>query len=261
MGIEVIADKCAGCKLCIGACPFGVIHMEDKLAVIEDGCTLCGACVEVCKPGAIVIERETEPFVDLEAYRGVWIVAEQKRGEIQSVTYELLGEGRKLAESRNSELCAILIGSEITDKARELIQRGADKVFVADQPFYVEYQDEPYARVLCRLINRHKPEIVLCGATAIGRSLIPRVAVQVRTGLTADCTGLEIGENGELLQTRPAFGGNIMATILTPRHRPQMATVRQTGHRRRYRPGRPRNRGASRYPADNFRPQNRRDNR
>ena len=226
MGIEVLSDKCIGCKLCLGVCPFGVIHMEEKLAVIEEGCTLCGACVTVCKDNAIEIVRETEPVIDLESYRGVWVVAEQKRGVIQSVTYELLGAGRKLADERSSELAAVLIGDGIAGSAQELIHCGADRVFVADAPFYAEYQDEPYARVLCRLINRHKPEIVLCGATTIGRSLIPRVAVQVKTGLTADCTGLAIGEDGGLLQTRPALGGNIMATILTPRHRPQMATVR-----------------------------------
>ena len=226
MGIRILSDKCTGCKLCLGTCPFGVIYMEEKLAVIEEGCTLCGACVKVCKFDAIELERATEPVVDFDAYKGVLIVAEQKQGELQSVTYELLGEGRKLADARKSGLYAVLIGSGISGKADDLIARGADKVFIADQPYYAEYQDEPYARVLCRVINDNKPEIVICGATAIGRSLIPRVAVQIRTGLTADCTALAIGEGGELLQTRPAFGGNIMATILTPRHRPQMATVR-----------------------------------
>lgn len=226
MSIRVLAEKCNGCRLCVRACPFGEISVEEKLAVIGPGCNLCGACVPVCKSQAIEIEVDRTPQVDFSQYSGVWVVAEQKSGRIQSVTFELLGAGRGLARRRGSELSGILIGHRIADAAGELIAAGADNVYVVDSPEFEHYQDEPYSRVVSRLINKWKPEIVLAGATAIGRSLIPRVAVMVRTGLTADCTGLDIAEDGNLLQTRPAFGGNIMATILTPRHRPQMATVR-----------------------------------
>ena len=226
MSIRVIEEECNGCRLCVRACPFGEISVHEKLAVIGDGCNLCGACVPVCKFGAIEIAVERKREIDLSGYTGVWVVAEQKRGKVQSVTYELLGVGRELARLRGTELSAVLIGRRVADSASELIARGADTVYVVDSPDFEDYQDEPYSRVLSRLINKWKPEIVLTGATAIGRSLIPRVAVMVRTGLTADCTGLSINEEGHLLQTRPAFGGNIMATILTPRHRPQMATVR-----------------------------------
>ena len=226
MSIRVIDDKCTGCTLCVRACPFAAITMEEKLAVIGPECTLCGACVPACKFDAIELIVEQRKPVDKAKYRNVWVVAEQKKSIVQSVTYELLGAGRELADKRGSELHVVLLGSGMDGAADDLIARGADVVHSLDHPAFEHYQDEPYSRVLCRLINRHKPEIVLCGATAIGRSLIPRVAVQINTGLTADCTGLEIDEDGGLMQIRPAFGGNIMATILTPNHRPQMATVR-----------------------------------
>jgi electron transfer flavoprotein alpha subunit len=226
MSIRVIEEKCNGCRLCVRACPFGEISVEGKLVIIGEGCNLCGACVPVCKFGAIEIAVERKRQIDFSQYSGVWVVAEQKKGKVQSVTYELLGAGRELARQRETELSAVLIGHGMADGVSELIARGADNVYVVDSPEFEDYQDEPYSRILSRLINKWKPEIVLTGATAIGRSLIPRVAVMVRTGLTADCTGLSVNEEGHLLQTRPAFGGNIMATILTPRHRPQMATVR-----------------------------------
>ncbi len=150
-----------------------------------------------------------------------------EKGKIQSVAYELLGEGRKLADKLNSKLCGVLLGKGITQKAQDIIWRGADKVYVVDDAALENYQNEPYTNVLVKLIEEYKPEIVLCGATSIGRSLVSKVAVRIYTGLTADCTGLDIDpERKLLLQTRPAFGGNIMATIITPNHRPQMATVR-----------------------------------
>jgi len=226
MGIRVFEDKCTGCTMCVRACPFAAITMQEKLAVIGPECTLCGACVPACKFDAIELSIERREPVDKTKYRNVWIFAEQKKGVVQSVTYELLGAGRELADKRGSELHAVLLGTGMNGACDDLIARGADVVHYLDHPAFEHYQDEPYSRVLCRLINTHKPEIVLCGATAIGRSLIPRVAVQINTGLTADCTGLEIDEDGGLMQIRPAFGGNIMATILTPNHRPQMATVR-----------------------------------
>ena len=232
MSIRVLDDKCTGCTLCVRACPFAAITMQEDasggraLAVIGPECTLCGACVPVCKFDAIELIIEQRKPVDKAKYRNVWVVAEQKKGIVQSVTYELLGAGRGLADKRGSELHVVLMGHEMSGACDELIARGADVVHYMDGAAFAEYQDEPYSRVLCRLMNKYKPEIVLCGATAIGRSLIPRVAVQINTGLTADCTGLEIADDGGLMQIRPAFGGNIMATILTPNHRPQMATVR-----------------------------------
>jgi len=226
--IKIIETKCVGCRLCVKVCPFGAITVKDRLAVIDlTICTLCGACVSACKFDAIDLVKTAAAAADLSAHRNVWVFAEQTGGHIESITYELLGEGRKLADQLKMDLCAVILGSGMDGAAKQMIRRGANRVYVVDRPELEYFQDEPYARVLVELVNRHKPAILLCGATTVGRSLVSRVAVAVHTGLTADCTGLAIDpEKGNLLQTRPAFGGNIMATIVTPNHRPQMATVR-----------------------------------
>ncbi|MDD5422003.1 MAG: electron transfer flavoprotein subunit alpha [Candidatus Omnitrophica bacterium] len=243
--ISVILAKCTGCTLCVRSCPFGAIqilnisaelnvHAEqgrgmNKKAVIDmSKCNLCGACVDVCKFKAIELKRAAKgPKKDLSAYKDVWVFCEQKKGVIQPISFELLGEGKKLARKLGTKLCAVILGSDIEAKIDELSARGADKVYIVDAPGLKFYQDDPYTKVLVELVSEYKPEVVLCGATTIGRSLISRVAVKIDAGLTADCTGLDIDEKEKLLlQTRPAFGGNIMATIITPNHRPQMATVR-----------------------------------
>jgi len=226
--IRILLDKCTGCKLCIRACPFAAIEVKDKKAVIDlNKCTLCGACIDSCKFKAIEIHTEVSKRHDLSVYKDVWVFCEQKKGIIQPVSFELLGEGKKLALKLKSRLCAVLLGDGVKDRVNDLYVRGSDIVYLADSPKLKHYQDDAYTEVLVKLIHEYKPEVFLCGATIIGRSLMSRVAVRVHTGLTADCTGLDIDkEKRLLLQTRPAFGGNIMATIITPDYRPQMATVR-----------------------------------
>lgn len=226
--IEILRDKCTGCTLCVRACPFGAIRMENKIAVIDyDKCTLCGACFAACKFEAIKFEKGEEEKVSLDDYKGVWVFGEQKKGIIQSVVFELLGEGRMLADDLGVELACVLLGEGLGEKANELIWRGADKVYLVEHPKLKNYQDEPYTNVIVELVKEFKPEVLLYGATSIGRSLASRIAVKLTTGLTADCTKLSIDkEKRLLLQTRPAFGGNIMATILCTNYRPQMATVR-----------------------------------
>ena len=228
MAVKVIFDKCTACETCLSACPFGAIEMRDGKAFITDACTMCGACVEACEFKAIEkTEEAAAPAADLSAYKGVWVFAEQHKGAISSVALELLGEGRKLADKRKAKLAAVFLGHGIHSMAQELIAYGADTVYVADHPALKNFNDDSYAAVLTSLAKQHKPEIILAGATAIGRSFFPKVASSLCTGLTADCTVLDIdNETGHLHQTRPAFGGNIMATIVTPSHRPQMATVR-----------------------------------
>ena len=227
--ITVVVEKCVGCRACITACPSVAIELVDNRAVIDlTKCTLCGACVASCEFDAIEIRAKAPSATeDLTEYRDVWVFAEQSEGRIHSITYELLGEGRKLADDLGMDLCAVLLGSGISGCVSELIDRGADQVYVADHPGLEHYLDEPYSAVLTDLIRKRKPCIFLCGATNVGRSMVSRVAVPVCAGLTADCTGLSIDpETKNLLQTRPAFGGNIMATIISPNNRPQMATVR-----------------------------------
>jgi len=228
MGVRILTEKCIGCKLCIKSCPFNAIEIKDGKAVLNDNCTGCGACESACKFKAILVDKvEKKAAKDLSAYKGVWVFAEQRNGKMMTTAFELLGEGRKLADKLGVELSALLLGSNVANLADELIHHGADRVILADHPELKLYTTDGYTKVITDLVNSKMPEIVLIGATNIGRDLGPRVAARLDTGLTADCTKLDIDEEQRiLLQTRPAFGGNIMATIITPKHRPQMSTVR-----------------------------------
>ncbi len=225
--INLLPEKCIACSLCVKACLFSGIRLDGKVPVLTEYCTGCGACVEVCRVGAIVSEGKPAPPPDLDSYRDIWIIAEQQDAGVHPVTFELLGKARELAQIRDCRVAAVLAGSGVGATAQDLIEAGADVVYAADAPFLYPYRTGTHERIIGALIEEHKPEIVLIGATCMGRDLAPRLANRFKTGLTADCTGLMIdAQDGCLLQTRPAFGGNIMATIVTAHHRPQMATVR-----------------------------------
>ncbi|MGD0112001.1 MAG: FAD-binding protein [Armatimonadota bacterium] len=227
MAVRLITENCTGCRLCLRACPYSAIDIVDDKASFNDNCTQCGACATSCKFAAIMLEVAFSREVDTSQYRGVWVVAEHLHGQFRRGTYELLGRGRELADKRGVELSAVLLGDRIECLTPDLIAHGADKVYMAQDPVLTHYRTGPYTDVLAGMINQRKPEIVLVSATPQGRDLAPRVAARISAGLTADCTGLDIDdEEGLLVQTRPAFGGNLMATIVCRQARPQMATVR-----------------------------------
>ena len=228
MGIQIDLDKCNGCGDCISGCPYDLLEIVGgKLRVRNEGCSSCGVCEQTCPLGAINVEVVSQyaPPVD-NSYRGVWVFAEQRDGKLKNVAYELLTKGRELAGILGTDLCAVCFGHGVNE-IDQLTTYGADKIYLVDSPELAENQEDLYTGQMVALIQQYKPEIVLAGATPLGRAFIPRVAAIVHTGLTADCTGLEIDTEKRLLrQTRPTFGGNIMATIICESKRPQMATVR-----------------------------------
>ena len=227
MELRVLADKCTGCGACEFSCPFGAIGIVDGIAKVYETCVDCGACIDSCQEGALVLGVQVEGGVRVEEYRNVWVFAEQRDGTLTRVAEQLMSKARDLADILGTRAEAVLLGHEVEGLCESLIRQGADTVYLADDPQLAHYRTEAYARVVADLIRARKPEIVLFGASVIGRDLAPRISQRLHTGLTADCTGLEIDESERLLlQTRPAFGGNVMATIVCPNHRPQMATVR-----------------------------------
>ncbi|AVX29662.1 electron transfer flavoprotein alpha subunit apoprotein [Carboxydocella thermautotrophica] len=245
MAVEINAKACIGCGICVDTCPVQALSLVDGVSVVDPKqCVDCGACVKVCPTNAITLDKPlaaqkkqpatpAEPAVKKAApaaegdYQGVWVFVEQMEGEAAPVSWELMGEGRKLADKLGVELAGVILGAQAEHLVPEAFAYGADKVYIIDDPVLARYRTEPYLHGLVKLIRQYRPEIVLMGATTLGRDLSGTVATELRTGLTADCTVLDINPETRLLeQTRPAFGGNIMATILCRTRRPQMATVR-----------------------------------
>ncbi|MFO7626089.1 MAG: electron transfer flavoprotein subunit alpha [Candidatus Fermentibacteraceae bacterium] len=224
--LEILSDKCVGCGACLSSCPIDALSLEGGKAVVSTSCSLCGMCVNSCPFDAIVLHHVIGGASGLESYSGIMVVAELRDGRPDRSTLELLGEARRLA-GKEKRVTALLICADSSDTPGVLVQYGADRVLTGAHPALAHYLTEPYAAVLLQAVRTDKPEIVLAAATTQGRDLMPRVAKLLDTGLTADCTELGIdSETGLLMQTRPAFGGNIMATIVCDRTRPQMSTVR-----------------------------------
>lgn len=226
-----IGTNCIGCGKCVKACPFGALSMSGKRAVVSEACTMCGACIPECPVKCISMPAKAAAGpADLSAYKGVWVFMETLEDagavKMRGVGYELLSKGRELANTLGEELCAVIIGHGFADNYAEISSYGADKIYAVSETYLKEYNTDAYSQILISLIKKHKPSTVLFPSTYVGRDLAPRISAEIHVGLTADCTGLSINAERNLVQTRPAFGGNIMADILTPNHRPQMATVR-----------------------------------
>ncbi len=229
MSIIIDDELCTGCASCMESCPYGAIELKNNIARILPNCTLCGACVEVCPEEAIVLEKELTITQkrDISQFKGVWVIAEHYMNKIHNVAFQLLGKGRELADLLRVNLTLVILGANFDEKLEEFSQYGMDEIIYVKSPILKDYYSDLYVKVITELVLENKPEIILIGATPTGRDFAPRAAKRLNAGLTADCTGLDIDfETRNLLQTRPTFGGNIMATIRTPSSRPQMATVR-----------------------------------
>ena len=253
---SLIPNKCISCGArCQSSCPVEAIEMNEKgEPIIDQGkCIGCQKCVKICPAEALEMfftPEELEILKQLAAekgaagaeeeedseeaklkkflaqYKGVWVFVEQTDCTPAKVSWELLGVGAQLASALNVELCAVVLGHNVEKLCQEAFSYGASKAYLIDDPLLHHYRTATYLEGFCSLVEKYKPEVVLMGATGLGRDLAGAVATRLGTGLTADCTGLGIDEKRQLLQTRPAFGGNIMATIVCEGSRPQMATVR-----------------------------------
>ena len=227
MTVWIDTELCNGCKRCVNTCPYEGVEMRDGKACILERCTSCGACLETCKQMAMQSDAKPRVIPDFSSWKGVWFFAEQRGGILNTVSLELLGKAQELAGTLNQKVSALLLGSKIAKLADTLMAYGADHVYLAENVNLKDYRTTAFTNVIEDLVLKYKPNILLMGATHIGRDLAPRVSRRVGVGLTADCTELSIDpEEGILLQTRPAFGGNVMATIANRYSRPQMATVR-----------------------------------
>lgn len=228
MAMIVDKETCVGCGACVAACPVGAISLEDKACIDADSCIGCGACVNACPVGAISAEGAVaKKEVENNHGTDLWVVTELENGEPVGVTYELIGVASDLAAKAGEKCCAVLVAAEAGDVPQKLIAAGADKVYVIADAKFADYNTDLYTDAICQLVDAYKPSALLIGATADGRDLAPRIAARKMTGLCADCTELDIDVDNQVVEwTRPALGGNILATILCKETRPQMGTVR-----------------------------------
>jgi len=228
MTIWIIEDKCDGCQKCIRACPYEGIEMVNGIASVTERCTSCGSCIEACnKNHAIESDIVPRPVPDFSDRQGVWVFAEQTNGKLARVSLELLGKAQELAKDIGHKVSAVLLGKNVSHLIKALHEHGAENIYIAEDDVLENFRTIAYTNVIEDLVLTYKPNILLLGATALGRDLAPRVSRRIGTGLTADCTELTIDPDEKLMfQTRPAFGGNVMATIACKYASPQMATVR-----------------------------------
>lgn len=219
-------DKVGNKEELVKICPFGALEIKNDKVDINSGCKMCKLCVRKGPEGAVTFVEDEKKEIDKSLWKGIAVYVDHVDGEIHPVTLELIGKARELADKVNQQVYCIAMGDNIDESVHELLHYGVDKVFLYNHKELKFFRIEPYTSVIEDFINNVKPAVLLIGATTVGRSLAPRVAARFRTGLTADCTILDIKENTDLVQIRPAFGGNIMAQIITPNSRPQLATVR-----------------------------------
>lgn len=211
----------------IKICPFGAMEEQGGKVIINAACKMCRLCVKKGPKGAVeYMEDVKKNEINKDEWKGIAVYADHVDGAIHPVTFELIGKAKEMSAVTGQEVYVLFMGKDIREKSEELLHYGADKVFVYDKEELARFKIEPYTAVFEAFIKKVKPSSILVGATTVGRQLAPRVAARMKTGLTADCTILEMNENTDLSQIRPAFGGNIMAHIKTPNHRPQIATVR-----------------------------------
>jgi len=213
-------------KTLIEVCPFNAISYDGKALDISSACKMCKMCIRKGPAGVVEFVEEVKESVDKSQWNGICVYVDHAGEEIHRVTYELVGKAKELAKVTNHPVYALIIGKDAAKSAKKLLRYGVDKVFVYEDAALEDYRIEPYTAAFCDFIEKVKPSSILVGATNLGRQLAPRVAARCRAGLTADCTVLEMKENTDLVQIRPAFGGNIMAQIISPDHRPQFCTVR-----------------------------------
>lgn len=224
--IVINQDKVTEMKKVLDICPFGAIELNDGKLEIGAGCKMCKICVKTGPKGVFEFVEDEVIKIDKDKWKGIAVYVDHHEGDIHPVTFELIGKAKEMAKKINQPVYCIFVGSNLEGKTDVLLSYGVDNVFVYDYKDLKEFKIEPYTACVENFIKEVKPTILLFGGTTIGRSLAPRLAARFKTGLTADCTILDVQENTDLDQIRPAFGGNIMAHIHTPNHRPQFATVR-----------------------------------